>query len=384
MSTSTLMGTSSTSVTTTASTTHLVSSVLSTQQSSAPTTTSQTSTPLSTTAQMSSSLSTTRAPPSSTPTMSSSSATTTPSSSPATSHITSTSQTASQMSTVATSTQTTSSTGLSTTRSATTTTTTTTTASYCSATPTTTNLCPTYNHQALNVNGDGSCYEVECSTALQGTQLTGNSTTATSLKTCTAVCNIYNEAIPYGCVGVSFYNSVTGSSPNCILFSSITGTSSTSGVDSGRLMYQGYPSITDPSYAAITTTTAVTTTSAAVTSGTTTTSTTLTSCPPAPTASSCPGNSPYCYAYEYNGNTDDFEVECQTSFTGVALQAIIAFDFEDCAGWCQYANEQGRDVPGDVQGSNCVGFTFQEIPVGRLLFSGYPNMTDYSGSAFHC
>ncbi|KIV82711.1 hypothetical protein PV11_04800 [Exophiala sideris] len=419
---SALVGTSSSVVPTTTSTSLTTSSPVNTvsssqQQSNAPTTTPQTSTtramtmststsltttPL-TTAQSSTSLSTSRASSSPSSTLLSSSVTTTPSTTQTTSRITTSSLTSSQMG------QTTTSTVLtSTTRSTTATTTTTTTASYCSATPTTTNLCPTYNHQALNVNGDGSCYEVECSTALQGNQLTGNSTTKTSLKTCTAVCNLYNEAIPYGCVGVSYYNSVTGNNPNCILFSTITGTASTSGVDSGRLMYQGYPSISDPSYGVITTT-ATSTSSEVVTSGTTTktASTTASGCPPAPTAGSCPGNSPYCYAYTNYGNTDNFEVECDTVFTGAALQAIIAFSFEDCASWCQYANEQGIDVPGSV----CVGFTFQEIPVytqggpnncfryssltcasrnnatfdsGRLLFSGYPAMTDYSGSAFSC
>ncbi|KAK5232411.1 hypothetical protein LTR47_006624 [Exophiala xenobiotica] len=296
--------------------------------------------------------------------------------------------------------------------------TTTTTPSYCSATPTTTALCPTYNHQALNVNGDGSCYEVECSTTLQGNILNGNSTTASSLNTCVSYCTLYNVAVPYGCVGVNYLGSLAGSSPNCILMSAISSTTSGVGIDSARLLYPGYPAISDPVYTTTTSSTmspiistsSTSSTSATQTTGTgtsTTTSTTSTSplsCPAAPTASSCPAGTsaePYCYAYTNYGNTANFEVECQTSFTGSAQQPLIAYSLEDCVSWCQYANI--------LVANSCVGLTFQEgttmqggsnncfryssltcatrgnatFDSARLLYAGYPAMTDYGGG-FNC
>ncbi|KIW43362.1 uncharacterized protein PV06_04473 [Exophiala oligosperma] len=311
------------------------------------------------------------------------------------------------------------------------------TLSYCSATPITTSLCPAYDHQALNVNGDGSCYEVECSTTLQGNILTGNSTTASSLKTCTSFCTLYNVAVPFGCVGVNFLGSLSGNSPNCILMSSVSSTTFGGGIDSARLLYPGYPSINDPDYLGATTTTVAVSTirssssSSATslvggsssgsggsqtgtsaggtrTSATSTTSTTTLSppsCPAAPTASSCPAPSgspvPYCYNYTNYGNTAPFEVECSTSFTGATMQPLLAFSFEDCVSWCQYANIL---VP-----NSCVGMTYQYGTVSqggsnncvrystltcasrgnatygsaRLIWSGHPAMTDYGGN-FGC
>ncbi len=264
------------------------------------------------------------------------------------------------------------------------------------------------------MNGDGSCYEVECSTALQGNILNGNSTTASSLKTCISYCTLYNVAIPYGCVGVNFLGSLAGSSPNCILMSGVSSTTSGSGIDSARLLYPGYPAISDPVYATTSTTAtsvspmptaSVSTQTTGAGTGTTTstskTSTSPLSCPAAPTASSCPGSSPYCYAYTNSGNTANFEVECQTQFTGSVGQPLLTFSFEDCVGWCQYANV--------LVANSCVGLTFRNGPTSqggsnncfryssltcatrgnatfdsaRLLYAGYPAMTDY-GAGFNC
>ncbi|EHY58324.1 hypothetical protein HRR83_007313 [Exophiala dermatitidis] len=280
--------------------------------------------------------------------------------------------------------------------------------SYCSSTPTTTALCPSYNHQALNVNSDGVCYEVECSTTLQGSILSGNSTTASTLKACIGFCTLYNVALPYGCVGVNYLGTSSGSLPNCILLSSITGTSYSPGIDSGRLLYAGYPSIADPVFSSMETTTsqtvqtATTTTGSRVTSSTSTTSYSPLSCAPAPSASACPGTSPTCYDYNIYGSNVNYEVECGTSFTGSSIQPLLAFSLEDCIMWCQYQNL--------LQPNSCIGLTFQEGSVGqgtsnncyryssltcatrgnstfdsaRMLYSGYPRMTDYSDPNFVC
>ncbi len=311
--------------------------------------------------------------------------------------------------------------------------------SYCpAATPTTTALCPTYNHQALHVIGDDSCYEIECSTALTGSILSGNSTTASSLRTCISFCNLYNVAMPLGCVGVNYLGA--GTSPNCVLLSSITGTGPDSvGIDSGRLLYAGYPAVADPSYAATstststsmtiltstttgihssttssaiittTTTTAMATTTATTTTttrSTSTTSTTAVTCSAAPTASSCPTPSgvsePYCYSHSRYGNVANYELECASTFAGAALQPLIASSLEDCIGWCQYQNT--------LTVNSCVGITFLKGAVvqggpnncfryssltcasrsqsaydsARMIYSGYPQMTDYGNSSFTC
>ncbi|KIY02727.1 uncharacterized protein Z520_01192 [Fonsecaea multimorphosa CBS 102226] len=287
----------------------------------------------------------------------------------------------------------------------------TTAASYCSATPTTTNLCSTYNHQALNVNSDGYCYEVECATGLQGTVLNGNSTTATSLKNCVSYCTEYNVAQPFGCVGVGYLGSSSGSSPNCLLLSSITGTVSNANVDSARLLYAGYPSITDPIFTTTTTTTQTPVSSPTLSSlatsssiSTSTTSSIPTSCGVAPTgsASACPGSSPACYSYNFLGNMANFEIECATSFTGSVAQPLLAFDLPDCINQCQYANA--------LLANSCLGVTFivSDVSQGstnncypystltcatrgnattnsaRMLYPGYPQMTDYNDPTFLC
>ncbi|KIW69441.1 hypothetical protein PV04_05318 [Phialophora macrospora] len=291
----------------------------------------------------------------------------------------------------------------------------TTTARLCAATPTTTNLCPTYNHQGLNVNSDGYCYEVECATALQGTILAGNSSTETSLKNCIGLCTNYNVALPFGCVGVSYLGSSSGLESNCILMSAITGTVANANVQSGRLIYAGYPAINDPVYPLPSSTTdqiAATSTispsgvpaSSGTTSATVTTSYVPTTCPAAPTDAStiCPGNSPVCYQYDYLGNSANYELECSTQFTGSTSQPLLTFDLNDCINQCQYANV--------LRANSCLGVTFVVNPVGqgstnncypfssitcgtrgnatfnsaRLLYAGYPRITDYTDSSFLC
>ncbi|KAL2441372.1 hypothetical protein ABEF95_014339 [Exophiala dermatitidis] len=180
------------------------------------------------------------------------------------------------------------------------------------------------------------------------------------------------------------------------------------GIDSGRLLYAGYPSIADPVFSSTGTTTsqtvqtATTTTGSRVTSSTSTTSYSPLSCAPAPSASACPGTSPACYDYNIYGSDVNYEVECATIFTGSAIQPLLAFSLEDCIMWCQYQNL--------LQPNSCVGLTFQEGSVGqgtsnncyryssltcatrgnstfdsaRMLYSGYPRMTDYSDPSFVC
>jgi hypothetical protein len=128
--------------------------------------------------------------------------------------------------------------------------TTTKTASSCTATPTTTNLCSTYNHQSLNVNNDGFCYEVECGTGFVGIPLTANSTLDTSLKNCIGECTDYNVALPFGCIGVEYLGAANQNGHNCLLYASISSTNANSGVDSGRLIYAGYPAISDSNFGA--------------------------------------------------------------------------------------------------------------------------------------
>lgn len=101
-------------------------------------------------------------------------------------------------------------------------------------------LCPTYTGKT--VNQGGFCYDIECSAALVGNVLTGNSSTANSLSNCNGFCNLYNLALPFGCVGVNFVEVFQFGQPNCILLASITGLQYTLGTDSGSLIYAGYVS----------------------------------------------------------------------------------------------------------------------------------------------
>ncbi len=285
-------------------------------------------------------------------------------------------------------------------------------AAYCSTTPTNpnANFCPTYNHQGLNVNSDGYCYEIECSTSLQGTVLSGGSYVEVSnLRTCISLCTNYNVALPFGCVGVNYlYN--TGASANCLLLSTITGTIANSSADSGRLLYAGYPSITDPLYPLpSSTTTRPSTSSTAVpvvpassvsNVATSRTSYIPTTCPSAPSnaTQNCPGGSPFCYQYNGYGNSDSYEIECSTQFTGSSTQPLITFDLNDCIDQCQYANVLRTNaclgvtfvttVRGQGSSNNC--YPYSSITCGtrgnatfnsaRMLYAGYPQMTDYNPS----
>ena len=226
-------------------------------------------------------------------------------------------------------------------------------------------LCGAYNHQEVNVAG--SCYEIECSTSLQGTELLAGNY-STSFYNCIDLCNLLNLAIPYTCVG-ALYNYGTQPVPNCFFFSSVTGTTYTPGIDSGRLIYAGYSAISDPqytTYVSSTTTLALTTTSASTT--TTTTNTTPTSCQAAATASPvCPGISGQCFTYNYYGTPANFEAECGTQFAGTTLQPLVAFSLNDCVGWCQYDNVNNNN--------SCVGITFME---GEYLsFLSFKHVTQW-------
>jgi hypothetical protein len=112
--------------------------------------------------------------------------------------------------------------------------------------PTATNpsgaLCPTYNGQVVKIGR--SLYQVECSTDTLGDTLNGNTITAASLAECGGYCNLYNLAIPSGCVGVTLLT--TSDSSNCYLKSKITGTQFRMRDDSLRLIYPGHPTPTDP------------------------------------------------------------------------------------------------------------------------------------------
>lgn len=331
--------------------------------------------------------------------------------------------------------------------------------------PTTSPLCPNYNHQVLNVNGDGYDYEIECSTSLQGVVLTSNSTTATSFSNCVRYCTLYNVALPYGCLGVNYIVSPAGVSPNCLLLGSISGTSYSAGNPAARLIYPGYPSPADPIFLTASTTllsstsssqtslaiissssspltsttvpptltttsspqpTTPRTTSVASTSSATpfsqshcpappsTTTTTIynsatfsyltyTECP-SPTASP----SGQCFYYDYSSDpsrsSSNYEIECATSFNGVAQQPLLVTDFHDCISWCAYANKlvansctaltylYGQNVQG---GSNncfryssisCANRTNANLGVydsARLLYASYPAINDYQNS-FTC
>ncbi|KAJ9611679.1 hypothetical protein H2200_004863 [Cladophialophora chaetospira] len=288
---------------------------------------------------------------------------------------------------------------------------------YCTATPAdpNANFCPTYNHQGLNVNSDGYCYEIECSTSLQGTAIPESFVEVSSLRTCISLCTEYNVGLPYGCLGVNYLFSA-GANANCILLATITGTSANATGDSARLLYAGYPTPDDPVYTLTSSTTSRTATppttapinpaSSITMSAATTTSSATAACPAAPTATDatplCPGASPgACYEYAYYNNPVDFEIECSTQFTGSHNQQLLAFNLNDCIRQCQYLNT--------VFTNSCVGITFIEGEVGqgttnncypystitcatrgnamynsaRMFYAGYPQVTDYN-STFSC
>jgi hypothetical protein len=145
-------------------------------------------------------------------------------------------------------------------------------------------------------------------------------------------------------------------------------------------------------------------TSSMTISTTSTTSFTPPVCSVAPTGAStiCPGSSGTCYQYNYLGNTDSYEIECSTLFTGSTQQPLLTFDLNDCINQCQYANV--------LRPLSCLGVSFLINKVGqgttnncypwssitcgtrgnatynsaRLLYAGYPSITDFNDPTFNC
>jgi hypothetical protein len=100
-----------------------------------------------------------------------------------------------------------------------------------------------------------------------------------------------------------------------------------------------------------------------------------------------------------------YEIECATSFTGTQLPPGLNINLRDCISYCDYANR----LAAMAATPPCMGVTFVDINSGqggsnncfrystlqcatrgnatfmsaRLLWSGYPNMTDYN-SGFNC
>lgn len=104
-----------------------------------------------------------------------------------------------------------------------------------------------------------------------------------------------------------------------------------------------------------------------------------------------------------SGNTN-WEVECATQFTGARFGVGTGrnLDLRDCMQYCQLENQQRPNIP-----PVCVGVTFElntedgegncvkystltcatrgnsSFASARLLYAGYPAMTDYDPS-FNC
>jgi hypothetical protein len=261
-------------------------------------------------------------------------------------------------------------------------------------------LCPTYTGET--VNEGGSCYDIECSAALVGNILTGNSSTANSLSNCNGFCNLYNLALPYGCVGVNYLEVFQFGQPNCFLLASITGLQYTPGTDSGSLIYAGYVSraisglpappsssisIASSTPASSTAVSLPSSTSSSILQSSSTFSSFLSSSSsplsssqssiiisssssssslavsrtssrssssstylapscaasyaPGPTMGSLCTNPNYSgqgLSYNSYGTTENYEIECGTVFTGTALAPVVAFDLSDCIKSCQYDN----------------------------------------------
>lgn len=249
-------------------------------------------------------------------------------------------------------------------------------------------LCPGYNNQVVKIGG--SFYQVECSTDTNGDTLTANTTTAASLAECGGFCNLYNLAIPFGCVGVTML--LTSASSNCYLKSRIIGTEFRAQDDSLRLIYPGYPTPTDPMSTATSTGVALSSSQATSSTGTSTFSSSSTG--PTATGALCPGyNGQVLYFSSYGGS--NYEIECSTNFADTGLSAIIATSLTDCINQCSFLN-LNTETP------QCVGVTFlnppQTSPPGnncfpkgsvntivrgvsqddsaRLIFQNYPSVTD--------
>lgn len=101
-------------------------------------------------------------------------------------------------------------------------------------------------------------------------------------------------------------------------------------------------------------------------------------------------------SYASYGTTEKYEVECATTFTGTALAAVVAFDLPDCIKACQYDNIYtaasckavmfNNTASPSPPINNCFPFaSLNGLTRGstifdgkRLLYSGYPCITDYN------
>ncbi|KAF7507284.1 hypothetical protein GJ744_010718 [Endocarpon pusillum] len=260
--------------------------------------------------------------------------------------------------------------------------------------PTVTNpvgpLCPTYNGQVVRVGG--YLYQVECSTEVVGQTLEGNVTTAASLAECGGYCNLFNLAVPFGCVGVTF--SLSSASKNCFLKSRITGTQYTVQDESLRLIYPGYPSPTDPILTASLATMGSSSSATGTISTRGTTSQTSSSTGPTATAPLCPAyNYQTLYFPSYGGSY--YEIECSTTLLDTGLAPVIATSLTDCINQCSFLNL-------NTESPQCIGVTYRNTaqtsppsnncnPKGsittvvggvpeddsaRLIWQGYPSGTN--------
>ena len=320
----------------------------------------------------------------------------------------------------------------------------------CLPQPTTT-LCPAFSGET--VNQGGFCYNIACSATLQGNILTGNSTIAASLSNCHGFCNLLNLALPFACIGVNFLDNFQLGQDNCFLLSSITGLVYTPGTDSGALIYAGYTAhsisglpTSSSSSSSIASSTAASSSSSAVSSSVTKSSSVISSSPipssssasssaslvitssssslavsrtsssssssstyvaptcaasyaPGPTMGSLCTNPSYSgqgLSYDSYGNTENYEVECGTVFTGTALAPVVAFDLPDCIKACQYDNIYtaasckavifNNTAAASPPINNCFPFaSLNGLTRGstvfdgaRLLYSGYPCIIDYN------
>ena len=320
----------------------------------------------------------------------------------------------------------------------------------CLPQPTTT-LCPAFS--GATVNQGGFCYNIACSATLQGNILTGNSTIAASLSNCHGFCNLLNLALPFACIGVNFLDNFQLGQDNCFLLSSITGLVYTPGTDSGALIYAGYTAhsisglpTSSSSSSSIASSTPASSSSSAVSSSVSKSSSVISSSStpssssvsssassaitssssslavsrtsssssssstyvaptcaasyaPGPTMGSLCTNPSYSgqgLSYDSYGNTENYEVECGTVFTGTALAPVVAFDLPDCIKACQYDNIYTAASCKAVIFNNTAGasppinncFPFASLngltrgstvfDGARLLYSGYPCIIDYN------
>ena len=148
-----------------------------------------------------------------------------------------------------------------------------------SSTPTYIPVCSSGAPEFSYVNNNGSTYEVECGHNIGGSDIgIPAGYTYKDFWGCIRACNAWNYQMGTTyCVAVTY----SMSSNTCYAKKSVSGTNPNpvqAGFNGARLIYSGYPSITDnPASTAVSTTSPVTTTSSvAVNGGTTTTAVTTT------------------------------------------------------------------------------------------------------------